>query len=54
MITVAILDYIESTVIIEKLEQFDLDSEVEDYLSEKYGLDNIAYMVNKTITLKQK
>ena len=52
MITIAILDYIESTVIIEKVSM--LDSEVEDYLSEKYGLDNIAYMVNKTITLKQK
>lgn len=52
MITIAILDYIESTVIIEKIDM--LDSEVEDYLSEKYGLDNIAYMVSKTITLKQK
>jgi hypothetical protein len=46
---IAILNYVTCEVIIE---QYNLPmDEIEDYLSEKYGLDNIEYMCGKSIGL---
>ena len=46
---IAILNYVTLEVVIEI---YDGDpSLVEDYLSEKYGLDNIAYMTGANIGL---